>query len=118
MFVAGAVTKREDEAGVWYFLARAQTLGMFVARTDEEQELLHQIRLARGGEGTAAPAAKPAGELALVSDAEYTTVRSTIIEKFKPLKEAYMRGMVIARDDEQREVLAELLMRVGPPRDS
>jgi hypothetical protein len=109
------VTVREDEASVWYWLGRARTLGMLVARTDEETELLSQIRARFGGErGVEAPA-KPLSELVPLTDTEYKTVRKAISEQFEPVEEAYMRGMVIARDDGQREVLRELRSRIGPP---
>jgi hypothetical protein len=53
-----------------------------------------------------------------LTDAEYKTVSSAMREQFKPLRDAYMRGMVIARDDEQRAALAEHRLRMGPPRES
>ncbi len=91
---------------------------MLVARTDEERDLFRQIQDRFGGErGVEAPP-KPLGELVPLTDVEYKTVRSAMSDQFKPLRDAYMRGMVIARDDEQREVLVELRLRVGPPRDS
>jgi hypothetical protein len=91
---------------------------MLVARTDEEGELLRQIQGRFGGEGAVEAPPKPLSELVPLTDAEYKTVRSALSEQFKPLREAYMRGMVIASDDEQREVKAELRLRIGPPRDS
>jgi hypothetical protein len=112
------VTVREDEAGVWYWLGRARTLGMLVARTDEETELLTQIRAQFAGRpGIEAPP-KHLSDLVPLTDAEYKTVRNAINEQFKPVREAYMRGMVIAHDDRQREVLSELRRRIGSPRDS
>jgi hypothetical protein len=91
---------------------------MFVPRTDQEGDLLREIQGRFGGErGVEAPP-KPLSELVPLTDAKYKTVRSAISEQFKPLREAYLRGMVIARDNEQREVLAELRLRIGPPRDS
>jgi hypothetical protein len=88
---------------------------MLVARTDEERDLVRQIQ-GRFGGGVEAPP-KPLGELVRLTAAEYKTVRCAMSEQFKPIREAYLRGMVIARDDEPREVLAELRSRIGPPRD-
>jgi hypothetical protein len=118
MWQAGLVTEREDEAGVWYWLGRARTMGMLVARTDEEGELVRQIQARFGGTRGVESPPKPLGELVPLTDAEFEMARSAIGEQFKPLREAYLRGMVIARDDEQREVLVELRLRIGPPRDS
>ena len=115
---AALVTLREDEAGVWYWLGRARRLGMLVARTDEEAELLRTIRAQFGGESGIEAPSKPVSDLVPLTDAEYKTVRSAVSEQFKPLREAYMRGMLMARDDKQREVLTQLRNRIGPPRDS
>jgi hypothetical protein len=90
---------------------------MFVARTDEENELLRQIQARFGLGGSAEQPGKPVGELVPLSDSEFTTVRTAIIEQFAPLRNAYMRGMAVARDDEQREVLAELRSHIGHPYD-
>ena len=111
------MTEREDEAGVWYWLGRARSLGMVVARTDEERELVRQIQARFGDTRGVEPPPKPMGELVPLTDAEFKVARSAIGEQLKPLREAYMRGMVIARDDEQRAALAELRLRIGPPRD-
>jgi hypothetical protein len=111
------VSQEEDEAGVWYWLGRARRLGMVVARTDQERDLFRQIQGRFGGErGVEAPP-KPLGELGPLTAAEYKTVRSAMREQFNPLRDAYMRGMVTARDEEQREVIAELRSRIGPSRD-
>jgi hypothetical protein len=91
---------------------------MLVARTDEERDLARQIQGRFGGDyGVEAPP-KPLGELVPLTDAEYNTVLSAMRAQFEPLREAYLRGMVVAREDEQREVLAELRSRIGPQRDS
>jgi hypothetical protein len=91
---------------------------MLIARTDDEGDLFAQIQARFGGQrGVEAPP-KPLDELVPLTDAEYKTVRSAMSAQFEPLREAYLRGMVIAHDDEQREVLTELRSRIGPPRDS
>jgi hypothetical protein len=106
-----------DEAEVWYYLARARSLGMYVTRTDDERDLLAQIQYRfRGPSGE--PEGKPLSELEPLTDQQFETVRSALVTQFAPLREAYLRGMIVARNDEQREVLTELQRLLGRTRDS
>jgi len=55
-------------------------------------------------------------ELVPLTDEEWLRVRGGIADRLGLLLDAYHRGMVVARDDEEREILAELAALVGPPR--
>ena len=90
---------------------------MFVARTEEDYELLRQIEMRFGG-GSTPSQTKPVRERVPLTDSEYDSVRGAIAGQVAPLRDAYLRGMAIARSDEQREVLDALHRLIGPPRDS
>jgi hypothetical protein len=81
---------------------------MFVARTDKERELLDRFARRIGGATTPPAPSKPLNELERVTDNQYELVRSALTEQVEPLRQAYLRGMAAANDDEQCEVLAWL----------
>lgn len=109
------MSPRESETDVWYHLLRARRLGMFVARTDDEHQLMNQIE-GRFGDGEHTHP-KPLGDLVRLTPSEYENVRTALDNQVQPLREAYMRGMAVAHTGEQREVLTKLRKLVGPPRD-
>src|ERR1700737_4122571 len=111
------VSDSEDEIGAWYALLRARGVGMLVARTDEEHDLLLHIGRVFSGEASAPAPTKPLSELVPMTESEQVAVRSVMREHMKPLREAYLRGMAIAHDEEQKGVLEDLRSSIGPPRD-
>jgi hypothetical protein len=57
------------------------------------------------------PARPPAeGDLVPLSREERVQVAGALIARFNLFKGAYRRGMLVARDDEQRELLAQLTL--------
>jgi len=108
-------SRRADETNIWYQLLRARHLGMFIARIEEDDELLRQIGTQFGSAG-ARLQPKSLSDLVPLTDREYKTVQGAIARQVEPLREAYLRGMAIAQNDEQRAVLNELNRLVGPPR--
>ncbi len=109
---------RHPDADIWYLLLRARSLEPFVARSDEERALLVEIRDRFGGAGSPGRPEKPIGKLERLTDTDSNVVHSAITAQVAPLKEAYSRGMAVARTAEQREVLTDLRRLSGPPRDS
>ena len=91
---------------------------MFIARTDDERDLLQEIAKRFGGTALGGAPPKPVGDLVPLTDREYQNARTAIAAQVAPLKEAYKRGMAVAHNDEQRHVLEELRQIIGPPRDS
>ena len=53
-----------------------------------------------------------------LNDTEFDLVHSAITTQVSPLKDAYLRGMAKAENDEQGGALRELRRLVGPPRDA
>jgi len=120
------VTTRYRDADVWGSLLMARSLGMFVPRNDDERALLEPINRHFGpprtpGQADERPEAEerpPVSNLVPLTDDEFNLVRSAIEALVAPLKEAYLRGMAVARTDDQREVLADLQRLLGPPHDA
>ncbi len=86
---------------------------MFVARTPEDRTLLDRFEPRMRGLPTKPAPSKPLTELEPLTDSQYEQIRSALTEQVEPLRQAYLRGMVVARDDEQRDVLARLRGLIG-----
>jgi len=108
---------------------RAWTLGMFVPKDSEDKQLVSSIRKllvmpyepAEPGEATplglrvpdssgGVPVTRRPSEknLTPLSDAEYLAMFDDLVVRYKTLKTAYDRGMVVAETAEQEHQLSEL----------
>lgn len=55
-------------------------------------------------------------DLELVSDEQFVELRGPMMDRLGLLLTAYHRGMLVARTDDERDLLAEIEALVGPPK--
>jgi hypothetical protein len=83
---------------------RAWQLKMLLAHTDGDRQWLEAI-----ASGMHLPAEPPSeSDLVPLSTEEEVRLAGAMIVRFNLFKEAYRRGMLVAHDDEQREIMRNL----------